>query len=221
MRNEFQTVYLRQHRFLEKLPTTEIEKISRLARLRVMGKAERVEMIPGTSARIYFLVSGKLKLIEQNRLGEEKTIELFNESAVFGELSLKNLVEQSQTVVSLTNHTVVASLAIEDFRQLLQLYPDLSIQFVGLVHEKLKRLHDRHAALMELDTKARLLMFMKQWAVDEGSRQGECMVWKNYLTHRDIGDCISASRQSVNSLLNELRMEGKLRYSRQRIEWTI
>lgn len=219
MRNEFQTVYLRQHRFLEQLPATEIEKVSRLARLRVMGKAERVEMISGTRARIYFLVSGKLKLLEQNRSGEEKTKELFSESAVFGELSLKNFVEQSETVVSLTNHTVVASLAIEDFRQLLQLHPDLSIRFVGLVHEKLKRLRDRHAALMELDTKDRLLLFMKQWAIEEGSRQGESMVWKNYLTHRDIADFISASRQSVNSLLNELRMEGKLRYSRQRIEW--
>jgi CRP/FNR family transcriptional regulator, cyclic AMP receptor protein len=43
-------------------------------------------------------------------------------------------------------------------------------------------------------------------------------VLNNYLTHTDIANFISTSRQSVNVLLNELRDSGMLYYNRKKIE---
>src|SRR5258708_5960779 len=77
---------------------------------------------------------------------------------------------------------------------------------------------NRHADLVFLDTKDRLIRFIKNWARSDGNRIGDKIILNNYLTHSDIAGFIATSRQSVNMLLNELRSSGLLCYNRKHIE---
>ena len=52
----------------------------------------------------------------------------------------------------------------------------------------------------------------------DGNRIGDKIILNNYITHSDIAGVIATSRQSVNTLLNELRDSGILFYNRKRIE---
>jgi CRP-like cAMP-binding protein len=94
----------------------------------------------------------------------------------------------------------------------------MALGFLKKVNSKLQRLENRHAELVFLDTKDRLIRFIKNWARTDGNRMGDKIILHNYLTHSDIAGFIATSRQSVNMLLNEMRDSGMLCYDRKHIE---
>jgi CRP/FNR family transcriptional regulator len=94
----------------------------------------------------------------------------------------------------------------------------MMLNYAKKVNSKLQRLEHRHADLVFLDAKDRLIRFIKNWARTDGKSMGDKIVLSNYLTHSDIAGFISTSRQSVNMLLNELRSSGLLHYNRKSIE---
>lgn len=55
------------------------------------------------------------------------------------------------------------------------------------------------------------------WAINEGKDTPEGVLIKNYLTHNEIASLISSSRQTVTTIINELKEEGALSYSRSQI----
>jgi CRP/FNR family transcriptional regulator len=107
---------------------------------------------------------------------------------------------------------------VGDFKRILEENPVMILNYAQKVNSKLQRLEIRHADLVYLDTKDRLIRFIKNWARSDGSRVGDKIILNNYLTHSDIAGFIATSRQSVNMLLNELRSSGLLCYNRKHIE---
>ena len=83
--------------------------------------------------------------------------------------------------------------------------------------DKLRKLEHRYANLVFKDVKARLKDFLKTWASSEGKDTEEGIMIKNYLTHNEIASLISSSRQTVTTIINELKESGVLTYSRSKI----
>ena len=98
--------------------------------------------------------------------------------------------------------------------------PMLAMNYAAQVSAKLRRLECRHSNLVFKDAKTRLIGFFKDWAHREGDRKGDTIVLDNYLTHNDIAGIISTSRQSVTTLLNELKEGGMIYYNRKHIEFS-
>ena len=70
------------------------------------------------------------------------------------------------------------------------------------------------------DVKSRLLYCFKEWARKEGKQLGDKVVIKNSLTHNDLANMISTSRQTVTVILNELKESGVINYNRKEIEFS-
>ena len=88
------------------------------------------------------------------------------------------------------------------------------------IRRKFRRLENRHSNLVFKDAKSRLISFFRDWATREGSKEGDKIKLNNYLTHNDIAGIISTSRQSVTTLLNELKEGGMIYYNRKHIEFS-
>ncbi len=69
------------------------------------------------------------------------------------------------------------------------------------------------------DVKSRLMYYFTEWAKSEGKRLGDKIIIKNHLTHNDIANLISTSRQTVTVILNELKEAGHIKYNRKEIEF--
>jgi CRP/FNR family transcriptional regulator len=52
---------------------------------------------------------------------------------------------------------------------------------------------------------------------DNGEAQGKLWSARNYLTHQDIAHLTGSTRQTVTSILNQLKKENRLIYSRNEI----
>jgi CRP/FNR family transcriptional regulator len=156
----------------------------------------------GGYTRIHFLVKGKVKITDTAGNAENDLIkDILTEPDIFGDLGLEGQLINDECAEALTANTIICSFHVGDFRRILEDNPGMVLSYAKKVNSKLQRLENRHADLVYLDTKDRLIRFIKNWARSDGSRIGDKIILNNYLTHSDIAGFISTSRQSVNMLL--------------------
>lgn len=218
MSQEMKYFYLKNHPLLASLPEQKLAEASSMAKIKTVYRGELISYGEGAYTRIHFLLKGKVKITDNGNADNELIKDILTEPDIFGDLSLEGQLATDESAEALTANTIICSFYVNDFKKILQDNPQMILSFAKKVNSKLQRLENRHADLVFLDTKDRLIRFIKHWARTDGNRMGDKIVLNNYLTHSDIAGFISTSRQSVNMLLNELRSSGLLCYNRKQIE---
>ena len=218
MSQEMKYFYLKNHPLLATLPKNKLMAAATLAKVRTVYRGEIIGYGETGYTKIHFLVKGKVKITDSGNAEAELVKDILTEPDIFGDLALEGKLQTNECAEALTSNTVIFSFHVADFKNILEDNPQMVLSYAKKVMSKLERLEHRHADLVFLDTKDRLIRFIKNWARTDGSRTGDKIILNNYLTHSDIAGFIATSRQSVNMLLNELRSSGLLCYNRKHIE---
>ena len=218
MSEEIKHAYLKNHPLFDNASEQKIKEACSTVKVSTVYRGETFNYGEGNYSKIYLLIKGKIKLTECEAIDNELIKDILTAPDVFGDLSLDGKPPLDEFAEALTANTVVCAFNIPDFKRLLQENPIMALNYANMVNSKLKKLEARHSDLVFRDAKSRLIRFIKNWAMSDGNRVGDKIVLNNYLTHSDIAGVIATSRQSVNTLLNELRDSGMLFYNRKRIE---
>ena len=218
MTDDMKYIYLRNHPLMSSLTEQKLKETATMTKLRTVYRGEVISYGEGGYTRVHFLVKGKVKITDNSAAESELIKDILVEPDIFGDLSLEGQLNRYESAEALTANTIIVSFHVNDFKRILEDNPLMALNYVRNVNAKLQRLENRHADLVFLDTKDRLIRFIKNWARTDGSRMGDKIILNNYLTHSDIAGFIATSRQSVNMLLNELRTSGMLCYNRKHIE---
>ncbi len=218
MSDEMKYFYLKNHPLLACLPEQKLQAATLLAKMKTVYRGEIIGYGETGFNKIHFLVKGKVKITDNGAMENELIKDILTEPDIFGDLGLEGHLTSDECAEALTANTIICSFNVSDFRRILEDNPQMVLNYAKKVTSKLQRLEIRHADLVFLDTKDRLIRFIKNWARTDGSRKGDKIILNNYLTHSDIAGFIATSRQSVNMLLNELRSSGLLCYNRKSIE---
>ena len=218
MTDDMKYIYLRNHPLMSSLTEQRLKETAAIAKMRTAYRGEVISYGEGGYTRVHFLVKGKVKITDNSAPENELIKDILVEPDIFGDLSLDGQLNKYEGAEALTANTIIVSFHISDFKRILEDNPIMALSYVRKVNTKLQKLESRHAELVFLDTKDRLIRFIKNWARTDGNRMGDKIILNNYLTHSDIAGFIATSRQSVNMLLNELRSSGMLCYNRKHIE---
>jgi CRP/FNR family transcriptional regulator, cyclic AMP receptor protein len=218
MSEEMKYFYLKNHPMLASLSEQKLAAAASLAKMKTVYRGELISYGETGYTKIHFLVKGKVKITDTGGMENELVKDILTEPDIFGDLGLEGHLRNDECAEALTANTIICSFHISDFRRILEDNPQMVLGYARKVNSKLQRLENRHADLVFLDTKDRLIRFIKNWARTDGNHMGDKIILNNYLTHSDIAGFIATSRQSVNMLLNELRTSGLLCYNRKRIE---
>jgi CRP/FNR family transcriptional regulator len=218
MSNEMKYFYLKNHPMLALLSEQKLAEAATVAKIRTVYRGEQISYGEGGYTRVHFLVKGKVKITDNSDADNDLIKDILTEPDIFGDLGLEGELNRYESAEALTANTIICSFHVSDFKRILEDNPMMALSYAKKVNSKLQRLEHRHADLVFLDTKDRLIRFIKNWARTDGDRKGDKIILHNYLTHSDIAGFISTSRQSVNMLLNELRSSGLLCYNRKSIE---
>lgn len=218
MTDDMKYIYLRNHPLMLSLNEQKLKDASAIAKMRTVYRGEVISYGEGGYTRVHFLVKGKVKITDNGAAESELIKDILVEPDIFGDLSLEGQLNKFESAEALTANTVIVSFHVTDFKRILEDNPIMALNYVRNVNAKLQKLEHRHSDLVFLDTKDRLIRFIKNWARTDGNRMGDKIILNNYLTHSDIAGFIATSRQSVNMLLNELRSAGMLCYNRKHIE---
>jgi CRP/FNR family transcriptional regulator len=218
MYTEIKYLYLKQHEITLGFTDAQILEMTENMKIKNINRGESVYMEDGFENRVYLLVKGKIKISEIDDRGDELIKEVLTATDIFGDVALNGGISDDEFAESFTDNTVICSYKSSDFKKLMETNPLLSVNFVQHLSAKFRRLENRHSNLVFKDAKSRLISFFKDWATREGSKNGDRIILNNFLTHHDIAGIISTSRQSVTTLLNELKDTGLLFYGRKYIE---
>ncbi len=136
---------------------------------------------------------------------------------MFGELTLETDNKNEEYAKVLSDDVAICSFLMSDFEDLLLRNPTLALSYTKFVGLKMKRIKNNYANLISKDAKTRLYQFLKDWAEQEGVREGNSVAIENYLTQNDIAQIICTSRQTATQLLNEMETNQLLNYNRKEI----
>jgi CRP-like cAMP-binding protein len=105
----------------------------------------------------------------------------------------------------------------ESFRKLMRKHPNLALDIVDWLGTRLRRAESRLEALMFKDARERIIDFLKDSAENQGKKIGFELLIKHSMTQQDIANYTGTSRQTVTSVLNELRKSNLIYFNRRSI----
>ena len=207
--------YLRSHQLFSQMSGEEIRMLCIITGFRKARKNEDIYFGLDEEQRVYLLKKGTIKILSLDANGNEVTKEILLQGDIFGEISLSGHKGQHNEFARAASPEVsICSFTVTDFEKVLQKNPLLAIRYTKQVGDKLKAMENRFSDLVYKDVRTRLVEFLKNFALDNGKKEGNTLTTNHFLTQQDIASLIGASRQTVTTLLNELVEKNLLQYTR-------
>jgi len=81
----------------------------------------------------------------------------------------------------------------------------LNFKVTKLIGFRLRKVERRLESLIFKDARTRIIDFIKDMAKEQGKKIGDEILVKHFLTHQDIANLTATSRQTVTTVLNDLK----------------
>lgn len=207
--------FLRNHQMFSHMSNEQIQSLCVISNFKTAVKNEIIDLTD-LEKRIYSLKKGTIKIIGLDEAGNEVTKDVLQKGDIFGEITLSdNPRRQANEYARAASPEVsVCSFKVADFEQALRHDPTLAIRYTKQVGDKLKAMENRFSNLVFKDVRTRLMDFLKDFALQNGTQEMQSVTTRHFLTQQDIACLIGSSRQTVTTLMNELTKNNLLEYSR-------
>ncbi len=169
------------------------------------------------SSHIYMISEGRVKIGGYTSDGKELVKAILGKGELFGEMALTGEERRSDFAKALDNGTRVCTMSLEDMNSLIKEDDTLSFKILKLIGFRLKKVERRLESLVFKDARTRIIEFLKELADERGQKVGYETMIKNHFTHKDIASLTGTSRQTVTTIMNELKEKNLINFDRRRI----
>lgn len=183
----------------------------------VFGKDDFIYFPDEESLNIYMIADGRVKIGTYLEDGKELVKAILTTGEIFGELALAGETRRSDFAQAMDNGTRVCPMTIHGLKNLMRDNQELSLKIFKILGLRLRKMERKIEALVFKDARTRIVEFLKEMAEEKGQKVGFEMMIKNHLTHKDIASLTGTSRQTVTTVLNELREGNIINFDRRRI----
>jgi CRP/FNR family transcriptional regulator, cyclic AMP receptor protein len=208
--------YLENFNIFKGLKEDSKMELSRITSMREIDKNEPIYFANEPSKAIFFLKSGRVKIIKYTPDGKENIITLINPGEVFGEMAY--LEEGMRTDFAITiEPSLICAINNNDLSEFINKNPSLNLKLVKLIGLKLKSFSERIEDLVFKDANQRVISFLLRIIEKSGKKVGEQIFIKPFLKHQDIAELTACSRQTVNYILTDLREQNIINFDRKKL----
>lgn len=201
----------------EALSPEDLELLAEKAHFRKAPKFQFIFMPDEIADHVYFLLDGRVKTGTFSAEGREVIKEILQPITLFGDLALAGESTRSEFAQALHDDVGYIAIHIADFQQLMQRNQRLVFACLKHLSLRLQRVEERLAKLVLKDARERIIEFLVETAGREGRRVGYETLVKHHLTQQDIANLTGTSRQTVTSVLNDLRKSNLIYFNRNSI----
>jgi CRP/FNR family transcriptional regulator len=170
--------------------------------------------LPGA---MYLIELGRVKLSQLSPDGEEKIMGILQKGDIVGEVCLCKKGPRENQAVALESVDVTA-FRVNGLLQVLQSKPEMVFSLVMIFCARMLECHDKVASLAFDEVRGRLvkeMLRLSELAASQGERNSvELPV---HLTHQELANLVSTTRDNVTRIMNEFRKDGLVDYSREKI----
>ena len=166
---------------------------------------------------IFFIEKGSVKIYGSSNTGKEVIKNILHPQNIIGEESFSGMDKRLDSAKAMDPEVELLRIHVEDLKGLTQRYWELNEKFIGLLTQKLQRSQQRVKGLIVDDARKRIIDFLKYNAQHKGKKIGFELLIKHSMTQQDIANYTGTSRQTVTSILNDLRKTNKIYFKRNSI----
>lgn len=179
-------------------------------------KGEYIWLPQEHSGKMYFLTKGRVKIGTYNESGKEVTKSILGAGEVFGELAI--IGEKNRRDFAYVMEDVEACvLTTEDMKTLMREHSQISLFMMRLLGNRTIEMEERLTSMVFKDSRKRIIDYLVSLVERKGRRAGYEYVVYNFITHQEIANLTATSRQTVTTILNELRNESVIEFNRKRL----
>ncbi|MCA4900725.1 MAG: Crp/Fnr family transcriptional regulator [Bacteroidota bacterium] len=168
------------------------------------------------ATHIYMIVSGRVKLGHYLDDGKEVVTAILTTGEIFGELALAG-EEKRRDFARAMEACVICPLSLDEMKALMKDNHELSFKMLKFVGLRLMKLERKLELLVFKDARTRVVEFIKDTAAWKGKKVGFETLIPTKLTHQDIAALTGTSRQTVTTILNDLKEKNLINFDRKRI----
>ncbi len=208
--------YLENFNIFKSLDTDSMEELSRITSMRNISKNQPIYFPKEPSNSIFFLKKGRVKLTRMSSDGKEMILGLVNKGEVFGEMAILDEEERKDFATTL-DECLICTINKDDFKQFVKSNPELNLRLTKLIGLKMRKYTERIEELVFKDAEQRVVSFLLSFANENGKQIGDEIFVKPFLKHQDIAELTACSRQTVNSVLTDLREKKIINFDRKKL----
>ncbi|RKE92168.1 Crp/Fnr family transcriptional regulator [Ichthyenterobacterium magnum] len=172
-----------------------------------------------SSNKIYLIEKGKVKIGYYSEDGGEVVKAILTKGELFGEKAILGESKRDEFAQSVDDKTSICPIGVQTMHDLMRDNQTFSFKVYKFIGLKFKKLERRLQLLLFKDTKTRLVEFLDELCEEYGyncENTGDHVI-KHPYTQKDIASLIGTSRPTLNILLNELKEESYIDFSRKEI----
>ncbi len=179
-------------------------------------KTEYIYLPDEHADRVYFISEGRVKIGNYGESGKEITKTILGPGELFGELSLIG-EEKRRDFAQAMEDTQVCVMTVDEMKGMMREHSPLSLFMMKIMGSRILEMEQRLESLVFKDSRTRIIEFLKNLANKKGQRVGYEMLVRKFMTHQEIANLTATSRQTVTTVLNELRAKNLLTFNRRRL----
>lgn len=179
-------------------------------------RGEYIYITNDKSDKIYFITEGQVKIGSYSDGGKEITKVILGKGEVFGELSITG-EERRRDFAYVMEDTDVCTVTVNEMKALFKDYNALQGFFLRLMGSRMIEMENRLESLVFKDARSRVIEFLADQGKKKGQTVGTETLIKRFMTHQDIANLTATSRQTVTTVLNDLREQNLINFSRNRL----
>ncbi|OWY23292.1 Crp/Fnr family transcriptional regulator [Sphingobacteriales bacterium UPWRP_1] len=183
---------------------------------RMYKKGEFIYFAQDASNKIYYLESGTVKISAYSDDGREVIKAILHPGEIFGELGLLGEQTRGEFAQALQD-AALCVMTLEMMRNLMRDYKEFGLEITRLIGNKLVKTQRRLESLVFKDARMRIIEFLTDLATERGQPLGYEILVREFFTHQDIANLTGTSRQTVTTVLNELRNGNLIYFTRKKL----
>lgn len=171
---------------------------------------------PGEKAEhLFLMVNGHAQMCDYDERGRRAIVRSVWPRDLFGECALAPASER-KLACQIARPSHLLAIPVAPLWQLMGINPQLAVDILSLVSNECVRLSQTLVSTMLHSKRRRLIELLNNLSRNQGVRFGRDVTIP-IISHQELSEMIGASRETVTTVLGQLRLEGILRYDGRRI----
>jgi CRP-like cAMP-binding protein len=191
------------------LSPADLNKIAERMIRRTYTKGQMILLEDDLGQTFFVIGEGSVKITRLSDEGREVILAMLGESDFFGEMSLLDGAGRSANVVALEASEVL-TLARNDFLEILQAYPKISISLLEELTQRIRKSDQQIESLSLSDVEQRIGITLIRLAEELGTIKHGTVKINDLPYQQDIANMAGTSRETVSRTFKLLEEKGLL-----------
>jgi len=198
------------------LSDKDLQKITQVATRQRYHKDNLILIEEEIGSSMFIILDGRVKISRITDDGREVILSILSEGDFFGEMALLDGQKRSANVTSI-DESMLMVIRREDFLQMLQDYPQIAINLLKELAQRIRKSDEHIKSLSLQDATGRVATTLLRIAEDSGVfRKGQVEISELPL-QQDLANMAGTSRETISRVIKSLIVDGYLRKEKGKI----